>query len=129
MPKNDKYKVKYDPDHDKGKKISLNMSEAIKNIEKNLSIKFEGSTFREAHDFIGKHLNESRRVYSEKRKEMMDQADSTRVISDKMKNAIEKIEVVTGIKWEGEGFRSAYDFIGKHLKKLKAVSKKKDYKK
>lgn len=95
-------------------KISPKMNKGIKFIQEALDIKFKGSTFDEAKEFISKYMPEASKI----------DIRTKRKPSDKMLRGIEFIENILDVHFEGETMLDATKFISEYMEKAKYISER-----
>lgn len=92
--------------------ISPKMKKGIAMCEEILGVKFQGSTFEEAHTFLDENLPKC------KDKDIREY----RRPSDKMISAITWIQQVTGEPYHGKTMKDASEYIERNLEKARASS-------
>jgi hypothetical protein len=89
--------------------VTEHQQRAIGAIENSLHLEFRGKCYKDAFNFISKHIDESIAV-TEKAKEL----------TPNQKNIIPHIEKVLGVKFAGSTKMEAVAFIGKYLEDFKS---------
>ena len=94
-------------------KISPKMKRAIKLIQDNVGIKFMGSSFDEAKDFLDKNLSKLNEVDFRANKKP----------SEKQEKGVKFIESMLNVEFTGSSMKDASDFIDEYFEQAQNKAK------